>query len=113
MERSVRKRSFVDSTSARTSRRGILRDVVAGRSRGGEDPVEVLAKIDCPVLLMQADPGAGGILPDDFLAEVVPGSDDWTVVKIEGAGHNINRDHPEKVLPVVLPWLDAQWRRGS
>ncbi len=91
----------------------ILRDVVAGRSRGGEDPVGVLAKIDCPVLLMQADPEAGGILPDDFLAEVVPGSDDWTVAKIEGAGHNINRDHPEKVLPVVLPWLDAQWRRGS
>lgn len=92
----------------------ILRSVVGGKSRGGgDDPAATLANISCPVLLMQADPEKGGILPDDFVAEVVPDRDDWTTVKIAGAGHNINRDHPEQVLPIVLPWLEAQRRRNA
>ena len=83
----------------------ILRNVVGGRARGGGDPTEALAEIGCPVLLLQADPAAGGILPDDFLAGIIPDRVDFTVTKIVGAGHNINREHPEKMLPVVLPWL--------
>ena len=85
----------------------ILRDVVAGRRRGVQDPKESLAKIDCPVLLMQADPDKGGILQDDFLAEITPKTGDWTVVKVVGAGHVINRNHPELALPIVMPWLAA------
>jgi pimeloyl-ACP methyl ester carboxylesterase len=87
----------------------ILRNVIGGTSSFSPgDPAETLARIKCPVLLMQADPTAGGILADDFLAEVVPDSDDWTVVKIEGAGHNIHREHSELLLSVVLPWLETQ-----
>ena len=85
----------------------ILRDVVAGRRRGVQDPKESLAKIDCPVLLMQADPDKGGILQDEFLAEITPKTGDWTVVKVVGAGHVINRNHPELALPIVMPWLAA------
>ncbi|MCH8115845.1 MAG: alpha/beta hydrolase, partial [Chloroflexi bacterium] len=85
----------------------ILRDVVGGSSRGGGDPAESLAMITCPVLLLQADPTAGGILPDTYLAGIIPDNDDFIVTKILGAGHNINREHPEKMLPVVLPWLEA------
>jgi len=29
----------------------------------------------------------------------------FTVKKIGVAGHNINRVHSDKLLPVVLPWL--------
>ena len=85
----------------------ILQDVVAGRRRGVQDPKESLAKIDCPVLLMQADPDKGGILQDEFLAEITPKTGDWTVVKVVGAGHVINRNHPELALPIVMPWLAA------
>jgi pimeloyl-ACP methyl ester carboxylesterase len=85
----------------------ILRDVVAGLRRGDQDPKESLAKIDCPVLLMQADPDKGGILQDEFLAEITPKTGDWTVVKVVGAGHVINRNHPELALPIVMPWLAA------
>lgn len=85
----------------------ILRDVVAGRRRGVQDPKESLAKIDCPVLLMQADPDKGGILQDEFLAEITPKTGDWTVVKVVGAGHVINRNHPDLALPIVMPWLAA------
>lgn len=87
----------------------ILRAITAGNIPSEDDPAGMLARIQCPVLLLQADPLAGGILPDDFVAEVVPENGRWTVVKIEGAGHNINREHPEKLLPVVMPWLEAIW----
>jgi pimeloyl-ACP methyl ester carboxylesterase len=86
----------------------ILRSVVEGRARGWADPVESLARIKCPVLVAQADPAKGGILPDDYLAEIVPKCADFTVTKIVGAGHNINREHSKLLLPVVLPWLAAQ-----
>ncbi len=85
----------------------ILENVVAGRGRGGDDPEESLRRVQCPVLLLQADPNAGGILSDDHLASIVPERDNITVKKIVGAGHNINREHSELLLPVVLPWLDA------
>jgi pimeloyl-ACP methyl ester carboxylesterase len=68
----------------------------------------MLANITVPVLLLQADPDAGGILPDDYLAGIVPDSDSFTVKKIVGAGHNINREFPELMMPVVVPWLAAQ-----
>ncbi|MBN4064587.1 alpha/beta hydrolase [Dehalococcoides mccartyi] len=83
----------------------LLRSVVEGNSSGFDDPAAMLANIDVPVLLLQADPDAGGILPDDHLASIVPDNDSFTTVKIDGAGHNINREYPELMLPVVLPWL--------
>lgn len=86
----------------------ILRGVVDGTYCGFEDPAAMLANIDVPVLLLQADPDAGGILPDDYLVGIVPDSDSFTVKKIVGASHNINREFPEKMMPVAVPWLAAQ-----
>jgi pimeloyl-ACP methyl ester carboxylesterase len=86
----------------------ILRGVVSGNYKGFDDPAKILANIDVPVLLVQADPDAGGILPDDHIASIVPSKPNFTTVKIVGAGHNINREHPEQMLPIVLPWLAEQ-----
>ena len=86
----------------------ILRGVVNGNYKGFDDPAAMLANIDVPVLLVQADPDAGGILPDHYIASIVPRKSSFTVVKVPGAGHNINREFPEQMLPVVLPWLAEQ-----
>jgi pimeloyl-ACP methyl ester carboxylesterase len=86
----------------------LLRTTASGDYKHGGEPADALAAIDCPVLLVQADPTAGGILPDDYVAAMSPSRDDFAVIKIEGAGHNINRDAPEKLFAVVLPWLAAQ-----
>ncbi len=83
----------------------ILRNVLEGKSGGRGNPAENLANISCPVLLAQADPDAGGILPDDYLKSITPKRKNFTVKKIVGAGHNINREYPKLLLPVVLPWL--------
>jgi pimeloyl-ACP methyl ester carboxylesterase len=84
----------------------VLRNVVEGKPSGGGDPLENLNRISCPILLAQADPDNGGILPDEYLASITPKRADLTVKKIIGASHNINREYPELFLPVGLPWLE-------
>jgi len=83
----------------------LLRMAVEATEVGGRDPREILDKIEVPVLFMQADPDAGGLNTDEYLAEIIPDRDNFTVTKIVGAGHNINRAHTDLMLPVVLPWL--------
>lgn len=85
----------------------ILRSIVDGKFRGFDDPAKTLDNINVPVLFVQADPDQGGILPDDYLAGILPDKESYTFRKINGAGHNINREHPEKMMPIVLPWLEA------
>ncbi len=84
----------------------ILKNVLEGKSRGGNDPAESLEKLTYPVLIAEADPDTGGILTDEYLASIVPKRANFTVKKIVGAGHNISLDHPDLLLPVVLPWLE-------
>jgi pimeloyl-ACP methyl ester carboxylesterase len=86
----------------------LLRITAEGTYKEGGEPADALAQITCPVLLVQADPTAGGILPDDYLTAILPDRDGFRTTKIEGAGHNINRDEPEGLLAAVEPWLAAQ-----
>lgn len=83
----------------------LLRSTVEGTRTGGRDPREILDKIEVPTLFMQADPNAGGSNTDEYLAEIIPDRENFTVTKVVGAGHNINREHTELLLPVVVPWL--------
>jgi pimeloyl-ACP methyl ester carboxylesterase len=84
----------------------ILRNIGDNRSKSGNDPEQVLQGIDCPLLLMHGYPAFGGILPDEYLAAIFPNKPNFTRVKIEGAGHNISKEHADLSLPVVLPWLE-------
>lgn len=85
----------------------ILENLLAGKSRGGTDPAASLARLEYPVLIAQADPNAGGILSDEYLASIVPKKKNFTVEKIVGGGHNLSLEHPDLLLPVVLPWLES------
>ena len=84
----------------------IIRRSVEGTRPAGGDPKEILSKIECPVLFLQADPHAGGSNTDEYLAEIIPNRENFKIEKIIGSGHNINREHTELLLPVVLPWLE-------
>jgi pimeloyl-ACP methyl ester carboxylesterase len=85
----------------------MLRNVADARPLGSSDPRDLLARVACPVLLVQADPAIGGILADDYLASLAPDRESFTVARLAGTGHNINRDHPDELLGAVLPWLQA------
>lgn len=83
----------------------ILRNVVEGKPLGASDPAQLMESITCPVLLVQADPAVGGILADDYLAGICPPRDGRQIARLAGAGHNINRDHPDQLMEVAMPWL--------
>ena len=87
--------------------REIILNAVNGVPRGGSNPAEIVADIEVPFLYLQADPEAGGTNTDEILDEIIPKRDNFAVKKIVGATHNINREHTELVLPVVLGWLAA------
>jgi len=65
----------------------------------------VLERIACPVVILQADPGLGG-LPDDAIEHALSVIADSRRVRFEGLGHAIHMDDPERFLEVVIPLLE-------
>ena len=86
---------------------GNIRLSVEQKPRGGADRANILAAITCPVLFVQADSTGGGGVTDEYLESILPQRDNFPTRKILGAGHNINWEHSELLLPVVLTWLEA------
>jgi pimeloyl-ACP methyl ester carboxylesterase len=66
---------------------GVLDPVLAGSWLDGYDPGEVWRKLRRPVLLLQSDPAAGGMLTDDDAAAFVSSAGDATLVRLSGIGH--------------------------
>jgi len=76
----------------------VLTPVIEGRWLDGCDIAHVLPRIRCPVLLLQADPTAGGALTDadtDAIERALPSC---RRVRFSGAGHQLHRDRAEAVL---------------
>jgi pimeloyl-ACP methyl ester carboxylesterase len=71
----------------------------------GLDPHQQLAQVTCPVLLLQADPAAGGLLTDDDVAVVHDLVDDVTVVRLDGVSHGLQLQDPDAVAAALGPWL--------
>jgi pimeloyl-ACP methyl ester carboxylesterase len=76
-------------------------------SPSGYDPEWLLPAIRCPVLLLQADPRAGGLLRD---ADVQMGSRllaDSVHVRLPGIGHELHGppDQAPRVVEAISPFL--------
>lgn len=65
----------------------------------------VMARISCPILLLQADPRLGGALSTEAARRVTAGHEDRQLVTFPDAGHLIHREHPEKFVEVVAGFL--------
>jgi pimeloyl-ACP methyl ester carboxylesterase len=76
----------------------VLTPVIEGRWLDGYDIQGVAAKIQCPVLLLQADPSAGGALSEADAEEFLAGIASAQLQRFPGAGHQLHRDHPQRVL---------------
>lgn len=79
----------------------VLTPVIEGRWLDGYEFPSALNRISCPVLLLQADPGAGGALSDTDAEAVLGTIADCRHDSFPGCGHNLHRDHPEAVLRAV------------
>lgn len=71
----------------------------------GFDLDKCLAQIECPTLLIQADPTAGGSLPDEDVQAVLKMLKHGTHRFAAGAGHMVHRDRPEAMARIIKDWL--------
>ena len=64
-----------------------------------------LATISAPVLLVTGEKELGGIIGDEFAAEIMRIAPNGRVAKIAGAGHGIHREKYESFRDAVVPFF--------
>lgn len=79
----------------------VLSPVIAGRWLDGYDPMVTAARIRCPVVLLAADPQAGGALAHDEAAAFAAAVDCCDVERFPGAGHQLHWQHPGRLVAAV------------
>lgn len=80
---------------------GVLTPVIEGRWLDGYDVTEILSRVRCSALLLQADPSAGGALTDADAGIAVNAMSSCQHMRFPGFGHNLHRDQPPAVLQAV------------
>lgn len=70
----------------------------------------VVEKIQCPTLLVTADPELGAIVTPEVAAEVKKANPRIEVARIEDAGHNIRREQFDAYLEAVTSFLNKHYR---
>ncbi|MBV9650921.1 MAG: alpha/beta hydrolase [Pseudonocardiales bacterium] len=68
-------------------------------------PARLFACYRGPVLLVQADPNAGGLLTDSDIADVLAVSDQIEVARLHGVGHGLQLQAPQAVAQVIEPFV--------
>ena len=77
------------------------------RHAEGYDPETLLPAISCPVLILQADPAAGGALSDEEVEKGLRLLPRATHVRLEGIGHELHGLHAQRVLDAIGPFLES------
>ena len=77
------------------------------RAAAGYDMAVVLPSIRCPVLLLQADPQAGGLMTDAEIEQGLRLLSQATHVLIEGASHRLHNEQKGPVLRAIRDFLTA------
>lgn len=80
-------------------------DALIGGTYGPFALADVLPAVHAPTLLLQADPKAGGALPDALADRAVSLLPNATLVRFSGSGHNIMRDQPDAFVAAVRGWM--------
>jgi pimeloyl-ACP methyl ester carboxylesterase len=66
---------------------------------------EELPKVACPTLLITGDPDKGGIVTPEATADAAKLNPHVSVVRLQGAGHNVRREQFDGVLAAVRHFL--------
>lgn len=84
-----------------TANIGCLDDTFAGY-----DIDELLPRIQCPVLVLQANPQRGGLVREEDVDRVLSLLPKAEHVKIDHIGHGLHLEDKEAVMQAVLPFLE-------
>lgn len=85
----------------------VLNPIIASRWLDGYDMDAIFSAIRCPVLLVQADPAAGGALTDDDARRLAALAADATHVRLDGIGHLIHGTATERLANLLLGFLES------
>lgn len=85
----------------------VLVPLVTGRWLEGYDFDAILSRVRCPVLLLQADMAAGGMMTDADASKLESRLQDCTRIKLDGVGHLIHWSATEINLRLVTAYLES------
>ncbi len=80
---------------------------MAGQWLDGYDWEATASAIQCPSLLLQADPAAGGMLTDADAERFCELAGDCTRVRFDGIGHMINWQDTQGLLRAVQNFTES------
>lgn len=85
----------------------VLTPVIDARWLDGYDFTEVLTRICCPVLLLQADPLSGGALTNQDVETAFAALPTIQHIRFPGAGHQLHRDRTDAMLDKLNPFFHS------
>ncbi len=85
----------------------VFAPLVAGEWLAGYDLDAIVTNVRCPVLLLQGDMVAGGMLTDADASRLINRLPDCTHLKLEGVGHLIHWTQIETTLRLLIAYLES------
>lgn len=85
----------------------VFDSIVAGQWLEEYDPADVLGAVTCPILLLQADPKAAGMLIDADAEQAEASAVDLIRIRYDGAGHMIHVEQTSKLLRHLEAFLES------
>lgn len=85
----------------------VLKTLVQGRWLEGLDWFGALSKIECPALLLRADPACGGMLSEAEAARITSLIPRCARVDLPGVSHSIHSTQPDRMLALVTNFLET------
>jgi pimeloyl-ACP methyl ester carboxylesterase len=85
----------------------VLTTLLEGRWLEGLDWFGSLSKIECPTLLLRADPACGGMLDEGEAARITSLIRHCARVELPGVGHLIHSSQPDRMLGLITSFLET------
>jgi len=83
----------------------VIKMTLDGRTLNGWNPDELVARIKCPTLLLQADPKMGGLMTDHDIARIKTAHAQVQVARMTGIGHSLHMYDPAPILRALMNFL--------
>jgi N-formylmaleamate deformylase len=90
-----------------TSEAAFVAMIAMTEASSTEHLLELMERVRCPSLLIQADPMSGGVLSDDDAALAMRHLVSGTLFKSNSAGHSLHQDSPEELAGQIKAFTGA------
>lgn len=82
-----------------------MQATVEGSTFQDFDSTSVLCAIQCPTLILQANPELGGLMPDEVIATIVQHVPQARVARFPLLGHELHQQRAQPIIETLLPFL--------